>query len=118
MRFNPILKRLKDLVDEKKDQIFYTNTFASSYLHHWRPGKNYTKIYSSKKNNSTETKKETFNFDRDNYFKEQLMFFLDGVENQSKNIDNLKDAKELLEKLIKFKENNKMIINSNNLKKN
>ena len=44
---------------------------------------------------------------------QNISFF---IETQSKEISNLKDAKELLVKLLVFKKNNKMIMTSNNLK--
>ena len=49
MRYNPIIKRMKQLIEERKEQIFYTQTLNSSYLPNWRPGRDYRKIYSSKK---------------------------------------------------------------------
>jgi len=55
-------------------------------------------------------KKKKFNFEINDIFEEQLKYFLDGVENQSKEIDNLKETKELLEKILGFKNKNKMII--------
>lgn len=205
MRFNPILKRLKQLVDERIDQIFYTNTFTSSYLPLWRPGRDYTTIYSSKKDqgggvildlihefdynewlfgeikqitgvhgrispleidtedfcdvslvfdknikgfihldyfghynqrkiqifsikeqiiadlinnyisliSGSKIKKETFKFERNDYFETQLRFFIDEIDNRSKGLINLSQAKELVKKIIHFKENNKMIIYSN-----
>jgi len=54
-------------------------------------------------------KKKKFNFEINDIFEEQLKYFLDGVENQSKEIDNLKETKELLEKILEFKNKNKMI---------
>lgn len=205
MRHNPVLKRLKALVDERRNQIYYAQTINSSYLPNWRPGRDYRSVYSAKKEfgggiifelihefdynewffgkiksirgiygkisdleietedfcdvnlhferntvatihldyfsynikrlirllttdeeiiadmvkkeiiikSNNEIKKENFNFERDDYFKYQLKYFLDAVENQSKSIDNLEDAKDLLVKLIEFKKNNAMIIHSN-----
>jgi predicted dehydrogenase len=54
-------------------------------------------------------KKKKFNFEINDIFEEQLKYFLDGVENQSKEIDNLKETKELIEKILEFKNKNKMI---------
>lgn len=59
---------------------------------------------------------ETFSFELNYLYEQQQKYFLDGVETQSKEISNLKDAKELLVKLLDFKKNNKMIMTSNNLK--
>jgi len=208
LRHNPILKRLKSIVDEIKDQIFYTITCCSSYLPNWRPERDYREIYSSKeaegggvildlshefdynewlfgkiisingiygkissleidsedfcdanltfKNNiigtihldyfsykpqrfikiltfeeeiiadlirkeiirfkDNDKKIESFKFERDFEYETQLYYFLNGVENQDININNLKQSKELLEKLLKFKKNAKRIeINKKNL---
>jgi len=54
-------------------------------------------------------KKKKFNFEINDIFEEQLKYFLDGVEKQSKEIDNLNETKELLEKILEFKNKNKMI---------
>ena len=202
MRYNPIIKRLKEIVEEKKDQIYYAHTECCSYLPNWRPDRDYRKIYSAMKdqgggvildlihefdynewlfgkiksipgrygkisnleidsedfcdvslefnnnikttihldyfsrykqrsikvitqdqeifadlvnkqitiiNNTLNIKKEVFKFERDDYFEQQHKYFLDGVDNQSLEIDNLNEAKELLEKLFSFKDKNKMI---------
>lgn len=201
MRFNPVLKKLKKLVDERKDQIFYANTVCRSYLPKWRPGIDYKEMYSSKReqgggvildlshefdynewlfgkiksisgkygkiseleidsedicnvslkfentmnasiyldyfsldnqrtiniftpkeeivadliNNEIKIisekkiKKETIQFEKEYMYQQQLKYFLEGVENKSKKISNLLNAKELLEKLLKFKKNNEMI---------
>ncbi|MFX0025166.1 MAG: Gfo/Idh/MocA family protein [Candidatus Hermodarchaeota archaeon] len=54
-------------------------------------------------------KKEKFTFEINDIFEEQLKYFLNGVENQSKKIDNLNETKELLERILEFKNKNKMI---------
>ena len=61
-------------------------------------------------NNNRSIEKKKFSFNIDDIFEDQLKYFLDGVESQSKEIDNLKEAKELLEKLLEFKNKNNMII--------
>lgn len=208
MRYNPVMKRLKEIVDEKKNQIFYSETKCSSFLPDWRPEIDYRTIYSSKKDegggvildishefdynewllgkihsiegiygkisnlevdcedfcdvilkfetnliarihldffsynterliriltpdeeiitdllkneikiiNNQGVKKESFNFEKDHVYEQQLKYFIEGVENQSHEISNLKDTIELLEKLLKFKKNNKMIMYSNKIK--
>lgn len=50
MRFNPVLKRLKQIVEINKDNIYYAHTFCGSYLPNWRPGKDYRNLYSAKDN--------------------------------------------------------------------
>jgi len=57
---------------------------------------------------------ETFEFEIDSVYEQQLQYYLDGVENNSNEISNLKEAKELLETLLKFKNQNKILTNSNN----
>jgi predicted dehydrogenase len=47
LRFDPLIKKLKDLV--KTEEVFYARICCSSYLPDWRPGRDYTEIYSSKK---------------------------------------------------------------------
>ncbi|MFX1363483.1 MAG: Gfo/Idh/MocA family protein [Promethearchaeota archaeon] len=203
MRHNPIIKRMKELIDEIRDEIFYAQTLNSSYLPNWRPGRDYREIYSSKnaqgggvildlihefdfnewffgkiksingiygkissleidsedfcdviinfENNMHATihldyfgfkaqrfvrlltpqreiladmikkeisfiseqkvRKETFHFERNDYFEEQLALFLEGIEKQSKEIINVEDARGLLEKILKFKRKEKIIIN-------
>ncbi|MHA1723529.1 MAG: Gfo/Idh/MocA family protein [Promethearchaeota archaeon] len=49
MRHNPILKRLKTIIESKKDKIFYSETKCKSYLPNWRPGRDYRKVYSASK---------------------------------------------------------------------
>jgi len=202
MRHNPIIKRMKQLIEERKEKIFYTQTLNSSYLPNWRPGRDYRKIYSSKNSqgggvildlihefdfnewffgkiksingiygkissleidsedfcdvnitfennliatihldyfgfntqrfiriltsqeenfadlikkeisfkNELKTKKEAFEFERNDYFEEQLALFLEGIENESKEIVNVEDARDLLEKILKFKREEKIII--------
>ena len=195
MRHNPILKRIKEMVEEKKKDIFYAQTVCSSYLPNWRLDRDYRDVYSAKSkqgggvilelihefdynewlfgkiksisgvygkisnleidsedfcdvtlkfednmiasihldyfsfneqriikiltneeeiiadlinneisliNNRRKTA-EKFRFERNDYFEQQLKYFLDGVESKSNKIDNLNDAKELLEKLLEFK---------------
>ncbi|MFW9947293.1 MAG: Gfo/Idh/MocA family protein [Candidatus Odinarchaeota archaeon] len=201
MRHHPMIKYLKKLIEEKSEEIFYSQTKSSSFLPKWRPGVDYRKSYSSKREqgggvildlshefdynqflfgkihsisgvygklsnleidsedfcdvflkfesnilatihldyfsnidkrliriltfkeeiladlinkeiiigSSQGIKKKKFNFEINNIFEEQLKYFIDGVENQSKEIDNLKETKELLEKILEFKNKNKMI---------
>ena len=47
MRYNPVLIRLKEIVDKYKNQIFYSQTRCCSYLPDWRPGIDYRDTYSS-----------------------------------------------------------------------
>lgn len=203
LRHNPVMKRLKEIVDETKEDLFYASTISSSYLPHWRPKRDYRGIYSSKRsegggvlldlihefdynvmlfgkiksilgvygkiskleidsedfcdvfikfdNNFMSTihidyfsyfnkriinirtpekeisadlinneitiyhnqkvNKETFQFERDDYFKAQIKYFINGLEDKSMNISNLEESKEILEKIVIFKEKNKMIKN-------
>lgn len=198
MRHNPVLKRLKDLITDKLEEIFYVETICKSYLPDWRPGKDYRKVYSASKEmgggvildishefdynqylfgpiksikghygkisnleiNSedycevtlyfnryiigrihldyfsyfperhvkiicpnteikadlikneikifyrTEKRCEKFDFNLNDVYHSQMNYFLEGIENQSKKINNLEEVKELTEKLIEFKENN------------
>lgn len=200
LRHNPILKRLKQLFEERKNEVFFVRTHCASYLPNWRPEQDYRMVSSSKKDegggvildishefdynewifgkiksiegiygkisgleidsedfcdvtlkfenkkligkiyldyfshkterwikiisNSEEiiadlvrkeiriisesgVQKESFNFDRDYTYEHQLNYFFKGIENDSRDINNLKDAKELLEKLLEFKQKNK-----------
>lgn len=208
MRYNPIIKRLKKLVNERKNKIFYVETICSSYLPNWRPSRDYREIYTAKKDQgggvilelihefnyneflfgqiktisgiygkiskldietddfcdgilrfesnligkihldyfsfkdkriiriltfddeiiadlikkkifivrNEESSQETFEFERDDYFREQLEYFFNGVENNSKEINNFVEAKELLEKIFKFKRKDKFFFDSNRLK--
>ena len=203
LRHNPVMKRLKEIVNEIKGTIFYANTICSSYLPYWRPNRDYRKTYSSKKSEgggvlldlvhefdynvmlfgeiksisgvygkisdleidsedfcdifikfnsnimatihldcfsylnkriiniitpekeisadlikneiiisqNQKVNKETFHFERDDYFKTQIKYFINGIEDKSKNISNLNESKHVLEKIINFKKNNKMITN-------
>ncbi|MFX1391962.1 MAG: Gfo/Idh/MocA family protein [Promethearchaeota archaeon] len=207
MRFNPVLIRLKELIDELKERIIYSFTTCQSYLPKWRSGRDYRNFYSSKKDqgggvildlihefdynewlfgkiktikgqygkisaleidsedfcdvnikfendingfihldyfshynqrkisvltaqkelianlinneilivNDEEIKKENFKFEIDYMYEQQLKDFLDAVEIGDKEFGNLKEAGELLQKLIVFKNNNKMIIKSDYL---
>ncbi len=200
MRHNPVLKRLKEIIEKRKNEIFYALTISSSYLPSWRPRRDYRNNYSAKREmgggiilelihefdynewffgkidsisgiygkiskleinvedfcdinlkfknrmkafihldyfsykderkvkimtineeiiadlikkeiliiDGKSIKKENFNFERNDTFENQLEYFFDGIENESKDISNLKDAKELLEKLLNFKIRNRM----------
>lgn len=50
MRFNPILIRLRKILDELNERIIYCRTCCASYLPEWRQNQNYQESYSSKKN--------------------------------------------------------------------
>ncbi len=196
MRYNPILIRLKQILEEINEKIIYSRTTCSSFLPEWRPSNDYRNIYSAKKvegggvildlshefdynmwlfgkinsiegsygkisnleietedycdvslkfkngltahihldyfshfkerkiniitntkeiiadliNNNilikdaTGLKEEKFNFEIDYIYEQQLKAFMDGIENKSINISNLIEAKNLLELLLKFKE--------------
>lgn len=52
---------------------------------------------------------ESFNYDGNSVFKDQMSFFLNKVEIGKHNFEYIKDAKELQEKMIKFKNNTLMI---------
>ena len=204
LRYNPVLIRLKGLIDELIDKVFYSFTFCRSYLPEWHTGRDYREIYSSKKDqgggvildlihefdfnqwlfgkiklitgqygkispleidsedfcdlsivfenningfihldyfsrhnqrkisvltknkeiiadlinneiliiNGKGIKKVNFNFEIDYIYELQLEDFLNAVENEAKDFGNLKESEELIKKLINFKNNNKMIINS------
>jgi len=45
---NPIIQALKKIVEEHKNEIFYSKTICSSYLPNWRKDQDYRKSYSSK----------------------------------------------------------------------
>ena len=201
MRYNPVLKRLKEIVEERKNQIFYSETRCCSYLPHWRPNMDYRSSYSSKKSegggvildishefdynqylfgkiesisgiygkistleinsedfcdvyvkfkrdmlakihldyfshnderiikiltpkeeitanllnneitikDEREMKKEIFNFKLNDVYEEQIRHFLNCVENDVNEMNNIEEAKDLLEKMLEFKKNNKMI---------
>ncbi len=201
LRHNPVLKRLKEIINETKVNIFYAKTICSSYLPDWRPNTDYRKVYSSKssegggvlldlihefdynvmlfggiksiwgiygkisdleidsedfcdvfvkfENNTlasihldyfsyinkriiniitpekeisadlikneisiSQNQKihtEVFHFERDDYFETQLKYFINGIDDKSMNISNLIESKEILEKIIEFKNSNKMI---------
>ncbi|MFX1268926.1 MAG: Gfo/Idh/MocA family protein, partial [Promethearchaeota archaeon] len=201
MRHHPMIKYLKALIEERKKEIYYTETQCSSFLPNWRAGVDYRKSYSSKKNQGggvildlshefdynqylfgrinsitgvygkisnleidaedfcdvflkfeydifgaihldyfspsdkrliriltfeeeiiadlikkeivindyQNIKKKDFSFEIDDIFEEQLRYFLDGVKNESKEIANLEETKELLEKLLEFKNKSDMI---------
>ncbi len=205
MRHNPVIKRLKQLVDERINNIYYVETISSSYLPNWRSGRDYRDVYSAKKElgggvilelihefdynellfgkiksiegmygkissleietddfcdallrfesnligtihldyfsfkerrtirilshddeiiadlidnkitilNNEDSSIEAFNFERNDYFQIQLEYFFNGVEKNSKEIHNVKEAKELLKKILEFKKHNNIIINSN-----
>ncbi|MFX1494064.1 MAG: Gfo/Idh/MocA family protein, partial [Promethearchaeota archaeon] len=49
MRHHPMIKYLKKLIEEKSEGIFYSQTRSSSFLPKWRPGVDYRKSYSSKR---------------------------------------------------------------------
>ena len=53
--------------------------------------------------NGNGKKKESFNFERDYSYEQQLDYFLEGIRNQSKFKSNLEEIKDLTIKLIKFK---------------
>ena len=48
MRFNPIIKKLKDYVNNESNNPFFAETRCCSFLPMWRPKKDYRKIYSAK----------------------------------------------------------------------
>ena len=202
MRFNPVLKRLKEILETKKDNIYYSQTFCGSYLPDWRPRQDYRKTYSAKEKEgggvildlshefdynewlfgkidsingfygkisdleinsedfcdviikfkskmiasihldyfsynmqrfirvltyneeiiadlikkeliiktNNKIKKESFNFERDYTYEQQLNYFLENVKNHSNNISNLEETKDLTIKLLKFKMTNRNII--------
>jgi predicted dehydrogenase len=201
MRHNPILKRLKELVDERKEKIFYARTVCSSYLPNWRPGIDYRSVYSAKKaqgggvildlahefdyneylfgkvktidgiygkiskleidsedfcdvvltfnndliatihldyfsckderfvkiltpteeiiadfinkeiiiKNNEGERKEILTFEGNSVYKDQLEYFFDEIEGKSENRNKLRDTKELLEKMLEFKNKNEFI---------
>ena len=49
VRFHPIITNLKDLISSEKEKPIYFRSICSSYLPNWRPGQNYSRSYSAKK---------------------------------------------------------------------
>lgn len=48
LRFHPILKNLKRIINTKKERINEVNVYCGSYLPDWRPGRDWKSIYSAK----------------------------------------------------------------------
>jgi predicted dehydrogenase len=50
LRFHPLIRRLKDIVDRRRNEIRVVKISAGSYLPSWRPGHDYSRSYSARKN--------------------------------------------------------------------
>ena len=49
LRFHPLIKKIKYIIESSKTKIFYMNVYVGSYLPNWRKNSDYRLSYSSKR---------------------------------------------------------------------
>ena len=49
LRFHPIIKKIKNIIESSKTKIFSMNVYVGSYLPNWRKNSDYRESYSSKR---------------------------------------------------------------------
>ena len=103
MRFNPVLKRLKEIIEINKDKIYFASTICSSYLPNWRPEKDYKNIYSAKEEEGGGVILDlSHEFDYNQWFFGEIRS-INGIYGKLSNLEI--DSEDFCEITLKFKSN-------------